>query len=335
MAVDVSTKYLGLQLTSPLVAAPCPLTGNLESLRELEQAGAAAVVLPSLFEEQVEHEQLQVHGMHEQTSFASPEAATYFPDLQEYNAGPDEYLRQVEAAKQALSIPVIGSLNGHTDGGWTTYAKKIEDAGADALELNAYLVPTDPQMDSDSVERRYVQLVASVCQSVRIPVAVKIGPYFSSLPHFIRRLEQAGAKGVVLFNRFLEPDIDLENLEIQPTLTLSSRYESRLPLRWLAILRDQFSGSLAATSGFHAAEDVLKALLVGADVVMMAATLLRHGPSVLSTMRQELESWLEEKEYESVEQMKGSLSIRNCPDPSALQRANYMRALVSFSTELP
>ncbi len=333
MTVDLSTWYLGMKLKNPLGVAACPpLTGNLDSLRRLEEAGAAFAVLPSLFEEQIEHEELELNRLFEYQTESFAEALTHFPLFDQYNTGPGEYLRHVEAAKQALSIPVIGSLNGASPGGWSRYARMIEEAGADAMELNIYFVPTDPEMTATDVEQRYVDLVAEVRQSVAIPLAVKIGPNFTSLPHFAQQLVAAGADGLVLFNRYVEADIDLETLQIKPDLVLSNRHEARVPLRWIAVLRDQIKVSLAASSGVHRMQGVVKLLLAGADVTMMASILLMKGPDFLRSLVDEVHTWLEENEYDSVEQMKGSMSRGNCPDPSALERANYMKALANYTT---
>jgi len=336
MSADLSTRYLGLQLRNPLGVAACPpLTGNIEMLRRLEDAGAAVVVLPSLFEEQITHEEQEIHRLYEYHTESFAESLDYLPELEEYNTGPGDYLRLVEAAKAALSIPVIGSLNGASKGGWTRYARAIEQSGADALELNIYFVPTDPNLTSADVEQRYADLVAEVRNAVSIPLAVKIGTSFTSLPHFARRLVDAGADGLVLFNRYLEADIDLESLQFRPDLVLSNRHEARIPIRWIAILRDQVRASLAANSGIHRLEGIVKQLLAGADVTLMASILMMKGPGFLSVLLEELRRWLDEREYESVSQMKGSMSQGNCADPSALVRANYMQALTKYSTENP
>ena len=332
MTIDLSTKYLGLQLKNPLVAAASPLTGNLDSLAQLEEAGASAAVWPSIFEEQIEHEEAEINRLYENTTDSFAESLTSFlPAMEDYRIGPEAYLSQIEEAKKSISIPIIGSLNGSSKGGWIRYAKMIQDAGADALELNIYFVPTDAEMTSEQVEDRYVELLAGVKESLSIPLSVKIGPFFSGLPRFAAKLEEAGADGLVLFNRFLEPDVDLEELQFRPNLHLSTRNELRLPLRWFAILRDQLKLSIGATSGVHFTEDVIKALLVGSDVVQLASVLLQRGPGYLKQMLEELESWLEEKEYESVEQLKGSMSRIRCSDPSELERANYMKALISYT----
>jgi dihydroorotate dehydrogenase (fumarate) len=335
MSVDLTARYLGLALKNPLVVAACSLTGKLDTLRRLEDAGAAAVVLPSLFEEQIEHDQMAVHNFYEGTSEAFPEAITFFPEVEDYNAGPDNYLRLVEGAKKSLGVPVVGSLNGTTVGGWVRYARLIEEAGADALELNVYFVATDPDEPSERVEARYVELVAEVRRSVSVPLAVKIGPFFSALPHVSRRLVVAGADGLVLFNRFLQPDIALETLRVEPHLVLSTSDELRLPLRWVAILRPYLKASLAANGGIHTPDDVLKVLLAGADVAMLASALYKQGPGHLRTLLDGARRWLEEHEYESVRQMRGSLSRANAPDPAAFERANYIKTLVEFSGKDP
>ena len=335
MSADLSTYYLGMKLKNPLGVAACPpLTGNLDMLRRLEDVGASVAVLPSLFEEQIEHDELEFNRLFEYQSESFAEAITHFP-VQEYNTGPRDYLRHVEAAKQAVSIPIIGSLNGASPGGWIRFARMIEEAGADALELNIYFVPTDAEMTSADVERRYIDLVAEVRQSVALPLAVKIGQNFTSLPNFAQHLVAAGADGLVLFNRYVEADIDLETLQVKPDLVLSNRHEARVPIRWVAILRDQLKVSLAATSGVHRMQGAMKLLLAGADVTMMASILLMQGPDVVTTILDEMKAWLEENDYESVEQLKGSMSRGNCPDPSALERANYMKALTNYTMEHP
>ena len=331
MRADLTTKYLGLELKNPIVASAGPLTGDLETLSQLEAHGIAAAVLPSLFEEQICYDEQRIHALYEFHSHTSAESLSYFPKLRDYNVGPHEYLEMLEKAKKAVSIPVIASLNGSTPGGWVRYAKLLEDAGADALELNIYYIPTDPTLSSADIEWRYFDMVATIRSVVRIPVAVKIGQQFSNLAHFIPRLAQYGADGVVLFNRYLEPEIDLENLRIVPHLALSNRNELRAPLRWIAILRDHVSMSLAATSGIHFPEDVIKLLLVGADVCMITSTLLRHGVAYVSEMLAAVQKWLDDHEYESVEQLKGSMSYGNCPDSGSLERANYMKAIVSYT----
>ena len=333
MNVDLRTTYLGLKLKNPLVASAGPLTGNLETLRQLDESGIAAVVLPSLFEEQIEHDELQINRLYEFQTESFAESLSYFPEMADYGTGSKEYLELIDQAKRCVSVPVIASLNGQSRGGWTRYARMIQDAGADALELNVYFVPTDCGMDGSEVERRYIDLVAEVKQSVKLPLAVKIGSQFSSIPSMAFRLMTAGADGLVLFNRYLEPDLDLESLQIVPDLVLSQRHEVRLPLRWIAILRDQLQCSLAASSGIHDAANVIRVLLVGADVAMMTTGLLKHRPAYVTPLLNELTNWLAENEYESVEQLKGSMSRANCPNPSMLERANYMKALATYTPE--
>ncbi len=335
MSIDLSTKYMGLELKNPLVVAACPLSGDADTLKRLEDAGASAAVLPSLFEEQIVHDEQEVNKLYEYQTESFAESLSHFPELNSYNTGTKEYLDVLELARAKVKMPLIGSLNGATVGGWTSYAKSMVDAGADAMELNIYFIPTDPNMTSKNVEEHYAELVASVKQSVSVPLSVKIGPYFTSMPGLLSRVTAAGADAIVLFNRYLEPDIDLETLEVAPNLVLSSRHELRLALRWIAILRDQTDISIAATGGVHFADDVIKALLAGADIVQMATALLRYGPPYIKKLLEEIERWLEEHEYVSVEQMKGSLSRGNSPDPSAFERANYMKALTSFTSEFP
>lgn len=334
MSVDLRSRYLGLELKNPIVAAASPMTSSLDSLKRLEDAGVAAVVLPSLFEEQIEHEEMAAHNLMLSGAELSPEARGFFPEMQNYNTGPDNYLKLIGAAKKALSVPVIPSLNGHTPGGWTHIAKQFEQAGADAIELNVYFLATDPADTSASVEQRYADLVASVSGMVSIPVAIKVSPYFSAMANMAARLAAAGASGLVLFNRFVQPDIDLDELEVAPHLVLSTSDELRLALRWIAILRGRVAASLAATGGAHTVDDVLKLLLAGADCVMIASSLLRLGPGHVGALVHGLEKWMTEREYASVEQMKGSLSQQACPDPAAFERSNYMKALTSFSGPL-
>lgn len=331
MTVDLGTRYLGLQLRNPLVVSASPLSERLETMLQLQQAGAAAIVLRSLFEEQIEHESIDLHGLLEQWADSYLEAQNYFPDLHGLNTGPASYVEALKEAKEALSIPVIASLNGISRGGWIRYARLLEEAGADALELNVYFVAAGLDESSAEVENRYVELVAAVREVVSIPLAVKIGPYFSSVPHMAKRLVEAGADGLVLFNRFVQPDIDLDSLAVVPAVTLSTSDELRLPLRWIAILKGRVDASLAATTGIHTSSDALKVLLAGADVAMMASALLKNGPSHLRLVLQGVREWLEQHEYDSVEQMKGSLSQASCADPAAFERTSYMKALVSYS----
>lgn len=330
---DLTTTYLGLELASPLVASSSPLTGRIETLLQLEEAGIAAVVLPSLFEEQVDHDAMAVHDTLEFGAEQQAEAAGgYLPELDTYNTGPEWYLEELTAAKDNLTIPVIASLNGTSAGGWTRYASELEDGGADALELNIYMVAADVDTTGREIEERYLELVEATRAAVSIPLAVKIGPWFSAPANMARRLCDAGADGLVLFNRFYQPDIDLDELAVTPTLELSTPAAMRLVLNWIALLRGRIDGSLAATSGVHDAEGVVKLLLAGADVTMMASALLRHGPTHARTVLEAVDAWFDEREYESVAQARGSLSKDSSPDPSAFERVNYMRTLVSYST---
>jgi dihydroorotate dehydrogenase (fumarate) len=335
MTADLRTNYLGLKLDSPLVASASPLSGTLDGLLALEEAGASAVVLQSLFEEQIKHHQLQVDSILVSAADSFSEASNFFPALDDYNTGPESYLRMIERAKETLEIPVIASLNGISPGGWTRYARMIEEAGADALELNIYFVAADSRITSAKVETRYIELVRDVAGSISIPLAVKIGPYFSSVANVAMRLASAGAQGLVLFNRFLYPDISLHRMKVVPTLHLSSSEEALMPLRWIAILSGQLSISLAASTGIHTAHDVVKLLLAGADVTMMASALLRRGPNHLRNVISGLGTWLDEHEYKSVSEMKGSMSQSASPDPGAFERANYMRSLVDFTVASP
>ncbi len=335
MSPDLSTSYLGLKLKSPLVASASPLTGNLDSLRALEAAGAAAVVLPSLFEEQVEHDGTIVDLALERGAQSFGEALTYFPEMDDYNTGPDAYLEHVAAAKAALSIPVIASINGVTPGGWVRYAELLQKAGADAIELNLYAVETDRYASAASVEDRTLRLVSKVNGALRVPLAVKIGPHYTALANMAARLADAGASGLVLFNRFLQPDIDLETMTIKPELQLSHNEEMRLPLRWIAILRGRVDANLAATSGIQTADDVVKLLLAGTDVVMLASALLRFGPALLEELTTSLAAWMGDRDYVSVEQLRGSMSQESCGDPRAFERAQYVRAIVDYQARGP
>jgi dihydroorotate dehydrogenase (fumarate) len=328
--VDLSTTYLGLTLKNPLVVSSSPLCEKIDNIRRMEDAGAAAVVLHSLFEEQItlESHHLDRYLSHGTESFA--ESLTYFPDMIDYNLGPDGYLEHIRRAKFVADIPIIGSLNGSSTGGWISYAKKIQEAGADALELNLYYIPTDPDLSGAQVEQMYVDLVRDVKASVSIPVAVKLGHSFSAFANLARRLDQAGANGLVLFNRFYQPDFDLENLEVVHTLTLSSSYELLLRLHWIAILYGHIRADLAVTGGVHTALDVLKAMMVGARVAMMTSALLTNGIQHLTTVRADLLAWMEGHEYESIRQMQGSMSHRSVPDPAAFERGNYMKVLSSY-----
>jgi len=327
--IDLSTTYLGLRLRTPLVASASPLSQELDGIRQLEDAGASAVVLYSLFEEQLRQESFELeHHLAEGTdSFA--EATSFFPQPAEFRLGPEGYLKHIQQAKKAVSVPIIASLNGTTDGGWTNYARQIEQAGANALECNIYWIPTDPELASIDVEQQYLEILKAVKSVVKIPVAVKLSPFFSNMANMAKRLDQAGANGLVLFNRFYQPDINLDELEIQPNVLLSTPQALRLPLTWIGILYGRIGANLAATSGVHGAEDVVKLLMVGADVTMLCSTLLRNGINHLRHIEAGLREWMEKHEYESVQQMKGSMSQIRCPDPSAFERAQYMKAVKS------
>jgi dihydroorotate dehydrogenase (fumarate) len=330
MSIDLTTRYLGLNLRSPVVPSASPMGQRIETLKRMADAGAGAVVLPSLFEEQIEHDDMQLHGVLDLVAESNPEALSYLPEFDDYNTGADTYLRHLEATKHELDVPVIASLNGISAGGWIAHAKRMQQAGADALELNVYFIAADPELTGDEVEDRYVKLVEAVRAEISIPLAVKIGPFFSSVGHMAHRLVAAGADGLVLFNRFMQPDIDLETLRVDPALHLSSSEELRLPLRWIAILRERVHGSLALTTGVHTAQDALKGLLVGADVVMMASALLHEGPEHVATVVAGVETWMAEHGYDSVGQLRGSMSMANVPNPVAFARANYARLVTSF-----
>ena len=328
---NLSTRYLGLTLKSPLVASASPVCESVPNIRELEDAGVGAIVLPSLFEEQLE---LESNALDEDLSRgvdSFPESQTVLPDLQTYNLGPDGYLDLIASAKQAVDIPVIASLNGVSPGGWAEYALLMADAGADAIELNIYSIPTEPAESAADVERGYVELVRQIKRAVRIPVAVKLSPFFSAPANIAVRLDDVGANGLVLFNRFYQPDFDIESLEVVPRLTLSHPDELLLRLHWAAILSDHVEADLAITGGVHSATDVVKCILAGASVAMMASALLQRGISHAATVLAELHRWLEEHEYDSVQQMCGSMSRRSVPDPTAFERGNYMRVLSSYT----
>jgi dihydroorotate dehydrogenase (fumarate) len=331
--MDTTTTYLGLNLKNPIVASASPISHTLDGIRRLEDGGAAAFVMYSLFEEQIIHEsrQLDHYLTYGTDSFA--EALSYFPEMETYNTGPEEYLELIRKAKETVEIPVIASLNGVSSGGWTRYARLMQEAGADALELNIYYIPTDPHLTGAQVEQMYVDVVREVRHSVSIPLAVKIGPYFSSTANMALRLSEAGADGLVLFNRFYQPDLDLEMLEVVPSLQLSTSYEMRLPLHWVAILYGRISVDLAITTGVHTHMDVLKAMMAGANVAMMTSELLQNGVVRIREILAEIEAWMDEYEYVSVAQMRGSMSQRNVAEPAAFERANYMKTLHSFRSD--
>lgn len=328
--MDITTTYLGLKLKSPIVPSAGPLSQDISDIREMEDAGAGAVVLYSMFEEQIEHEALELdwHTSVHAESYA--EATSYFPEPFEYKLGPEEYLNHIRKAKEAVSIPIIASLNGKSLGGWTDYSKKMEQAGADAIELNIYLLPTDVNKSAAEIEKVYIDIVKSVKSAVKIPVAVKMHPFFSSTANMADQLNKAGADGLVLFNRFYQPDIDLEKLDVVPNVILSTPMAMRLPLRWIAILYGKVKADLAATSGIYTEEDVLKMIMAGANVTMMLSSLLKFGVGHIADVTTRMKAWMEEHEYESIEQMRGSMSYMNVPDPAKFERANYMKVLHSY-----
>jgi dihydroorotate dehydrogenase (fumarate) len=327
---DLSTTYLGLNLKNPLVVSASPFSKNIDKARKMEEAGASAIVMHSLFEEQIIHESLELDHFLTRGTDSSAESMSYFPDSDKYLVGPEKYLGQVTALKKALKIPVIGSLNGVSKGGWTKYAKQIQDAGADALELNLYYIPTDLDLTAQELENAQVELVAEVKSAITIPLAVKLSPFITALPNFARRIVKAGANGLTLFNRFYQPDFDLDELKIVPSLDLSVPAEMRLPLRWVSILYGKIDADFALTSGVHSASDVVKAMMAGAKVTMMASALLQGGEQVIPNMLNVLESWMKEREYSSVKQMQGSMSQKSVKEPAAFERANYMAALSTF-----
>jgi dihydroorotate dehydrogenase (fumarate) len=329
--IDLSTTYLGLTLRNPLVCSSSPLCEKIENLQQMEEAGASAVVLHSLFEEQIEIESLDLHHFLDQGTESYAESLSYFPNMRSYNLGPDGYLEHLRKAKMALTVPVIGSLNGVTVGGWTRYASMIADAGADALELNLYHLPTSPRQSAADVEDEFVELVFSIKAMISIPLAVKLSPFFTSPVAFVKRLEEAGADGVVVFNRFYQPDFDLEALEVKPTIHLSTPGELLLRLHWVAILFGQTELDLAVTGGVHSATDVLKVMMAGGRVAMMTSVLLKYGIGHLRSINEELQNWMRDHEYDSIRMMQGSLSFNNVANPSAYERANYMKVLRSYA----
>jgi len=327
---DLTTTYLGFHLKNPLVASASPLSKKLETVRRIEDAGASALVMYSLFEEQITHDSLELDNYLERGTHSYAEAMNYFPDIGNYNLGPEPYLEHLHKIKQEVSIPVIGSLNGISSGGWVDYAHKIEQAGADALELNIYYLPTDPDLTGAKLEEDYVLLVKDIRAKIKLPIAVKLSPYFTALPNMAKRIVEAGADALVLFNRFYQPDFDLEELEVVPNLVLSTSHELRLPLRWIAILYGRIQADFALTSGVHTAQDVLKAMMAGANVAMMTSALLENGVGRIMHILTDLEEWMEVHEYESIEQMRGSMSQQAVTEPAAFERANYIRALNTF-----
>jgi dihydroorotate dehydrogenase (fumarate) len=332
--MSLTTHYLGLKLSSPFMPGASPLVDDLDMVRRLEDAGAAAIVMHSLFEEQISLEQHATIYHMEMYADAFAEVRGYFPEPAQFALGPEQYLEQISRIKQAVAVPVIASLNGATAGGWTRYAGLIQEAGADALELNIYYLPTDPNEPTEAVERRAIDVLRCVKAGVRIPVALKLSPFYSALPALVAELERGGADGLVVFNRFYQPDIDLENLEVVPKVNLSTSQELLLRLRWLSILSSQTRMSLACSGGVHNAEDALKAIMCGAHAVQLVSALLRHGPKHLKKVKQDVITWMEEHEYFSLAQLHGSMNLSRCPDPAAFERANYMRTLQSWRDPL-
>lgn len=328
--MSLATNYLGLALKNPLVVSSSPLSHTVDSIRRLEDAGAAAVVMHSLFEEQITFDSYYIDYYLSQGADSYPESLNYLPEMQGYNVSPTEYMNLIRRAKEAVDIPIIGSINGITPGGWTDYAVLIEEAGADALELNVYYIPTDVDLSGQKVEDLYVEILSAVRNTVSIPVAMKLNPYFSSTANMARRLVDEGVDGLVLFNRFYQPDFDLEALQVTPRLVLSNSAELRLPLRWVAILFNRLPVDFAITTGIHTCEDVLKGLMAGAKVTMMASELLQNGIRRMKVIQDELLRWMADHEYESVAQMIGSMSQQHCAEPAAFERANYMKMLASY-----
>lgn len=328
--VDLSTTYLGLDLKNPLVASASPLSKQLETARQLEEAGVSAIVMYSLFEEQIIQESLKLHRDLERGAESGAESLFFIPDFGMYSIGPERYVEHLSRVKKAVHVPVIGSLNGVSSGGWVEYARKIEGAGADALELNLYDLATDVALTSTQLEDRHIQLVEAIRKEIKIPLAVKLSPFYTALPNFARRLVEAGVDGIVLFNRFYQPDFDLETMEVVPHLVLSDSHDLRLPLRWIAILYGRVKADFALTSGVHTTEDLIKALMAGASVAMTASELLQNGVGRVSQILLDLETWLDEHDYESVQQMRGSMSQRAVADPGIFERSNYIKVLSSY-----
>ncbi len=328
--MDLKTKYMGMTLKSPLVVSASPLSRTLDGIKKIEDVGASAFVMYSLFEEQIELEEKELFSTTTMGTEAFAESLSFFPDVAEYNLGPHEYLEHIRKAKEAVNIPVIASLNGKTPGGWTNYAKLMQDAGADGIELNIYNIPTMAEQTAEQLENNYIEIVKAVKSAVSIPVAVKLSPFFSNMANFAKKLDETSVDALVLFNRFYQPDINLEQLEVEPHIVLSNPTEMRLPMRWIAILKGRVFADLAATSGIHYGEDVIKMLLVGANVTMLCSTLLRYGIEHLKDIQEEVVEWMEEREYESVTQLQGSMSQLNVADPSSFERAQYMKALNNY-----
>ncbi len=332
--MELKTKYMGLELKNPIVPSASPLTWSLDNVKTMEDSGASAIVVHSLFEEQITHESGELDHYLSYGAESYAEATSYFPEQDEYKLGPVEYLDLIADIKKTVRIPVIGSLNGVSNGGWVKYAKNMQDAGADALELNVYYVPTNPNLTGSEIETMYVDVLKAVKETVSIPVAIKLSPFFTSMANMAKRLDNAGADALVLFNRFYQPDFDLEKLEVVPNLVLSTNWEMRLPLRWVAILYGQIKASMALTSGIHNSTDVVKSMMAGADAAMIASELLMNGIGRTNEILEGVKNWMEENEYESIEQMKGSMSQKSVQEPAAFERANYMKTLQSYKTLL-
>jgi dihydroorotate dehydrogenase (fumarate) len=328
--MNLTTNYLGFKLRTPLVPSASPLSEKIDNIKRMEDAGASAVVFHSLFEEQLRRDHHDLNYYLEQGTESYAESLTFFPDRDDFKVGPEAYVEHIAEAANAVNIPIIGSLNGTTFGGWVTYARQIEQAGANALELNLYDVPSDPERSPADIETEYLTIVTSIKGQLKIPVAVKLSPFFTNFAQFAQRLDRVGANALVLFNRFYQPDIELETLEISPNILLSTPMAMRLPMRWIAMLYGRIGANLAATSGIHRASDALKMLMAGADVTMLCSVLLRRGIEHIKIIEREMREWMEEHEYESVEQLKGSMSQKNCPDPQAFERSQYMRALTTY-----
>jgi dihydroorotate dehydrogenase (fumarate) len=328
--MDLTTNYLGFKLKSPIVPSAGPLSSDISNIKQMEDAGAGAVVLYSLFEEQIEHDELELDHHTSVTSESYAEATSYLPEHFEFRRGPEDYLEHIRNAKAAVDIPIIASLNGKSIGGWIEYAKLIEEAGADALELNIYLIAADVNKKSEEVEKNYSHIVRRVRSEIKIPIAVKMHPFFGSTANVAKQISDAGANGLVLFNRFYQPDINLETLEVEPDILLSTPMEMRLPLRWIAILYDRISADLASTTGVYTAEDVIKMIMVGANVTQMLSALIKYGIGHIADVITNVERWMEENEYDSLDQMRGSMSYKNVSDPAKFERANYMKVLHSF-----
>jgi dihydroorotate dehydrogenase (fumarate) len=329
--MDLSTKYLGLTLKSPLVASASPLSEEISNIKKLEDAGVGAVVLHSLFEEQIRMEQEESNFLTTQGTEAFAESLSYFPEVEDYKLGPELYLEHIQKAKAAVDVPIIASLNGNSLGGWTEYAKEMESAGADAIELNIYNIPTDANMLGSDIEQQYVDILKAVKGAVNLPVALKLSSYFSNFSNMAKRFDEAGANALVLFNRFYQPDIDLDEFEVTPNLLLSQSNAMRLPMRWIAILKENIKADLAATSGIHTGTDVIKMLLVGADVAMLCSSILKHGIGHVKNIEDHMKQWMRDNEYNSVSELQGSMSQKKTSDPGSYERAQYMKALTKYT----